>query len=462
MHAKNWKGIEFQVNNAPPADEAYIPMEAALRAHQKSAEQDGGQMVSIAVRRAEDDVSVFDMRLHKSEKFADADKTIAERVAKFMLWMKGGYEIAVYGGGAVGEYIAGAYREGGAREFDAVTMERVYERPFAVRLLPYSEKIENSERALPIGGNMTGCRIGFDAGGSDRKVSAVIDGEAVFSEEVVWHPKTQPDPQYHYDGILSALRDAKKRMPRVDAIGVSSAGIYVNNRCMIASLFIKVPKDLFDQQVKDIYVRAAKEIGAPLVVANDGDVAALAGAMGMGLKGVLGIAMGTSEACGFVDADVRVKGWLNELAFAPVDLSDGAMVDEWSGDKGCGVKYFSQDGVIKLAGNLGVDLGAADTPAEKLKIVQGLAKEGDERAMSIYKSIGVYLGHAVALYNRFYGMQNVLVMGRVVSGAGGDVIVSEAWRVLCDEYSDVAKKTDILIPDEMTRRVGQSVAAASL
>ena len=230
----------------------------------------------------------------------------------------------------------------------------------------------------PVGRHLDGCRIGFDAGGSDRKGSAVIDGEPVFSEEVVWFPKTSSDPNYHYEGIVSALKSAAAHMPRVDAVGVSSAGIYIENRTMVASLFLKVPKDLFDAKVKDIYIRAIRDTfgDVPYVVANDGDVSALAGAMSLEENNILGIAMGTSEAVGYVDEKGNITGWLNELAFAPVDVSPSAMEDEWSGDIGCGVKYFSQDSVIKLAPAAGISLSADLSPAEKLKEVQKLMDQG--------------------------------------------------------------------------------------
>ncbi|MBR3289338.1 MAG: ROK family protein, partial [Clostridia bacterium] len=277
----------------------------------------------------------------------------------------------------------------------------------------------------------------------------------------VWFPKTNSDPDYHYDGILSAFKSAASKMPRVDAIGVSSAGIYVDNRAMVASLFLKVPKDQFDAKVKDIYIRAANELGAPLEVANDGDVTALAGAMSLEENSILGIAMGTSEAAGYVDADGNITGWLNELAFAPVDLQDDAMVDEWSGNKGCGVKYFSQDSVIKLAPRAGIVLDETLSPAEKLKVVQAEMTGGSDRARDIYRSIGVYLGHALAYYASFYGISHVLLLGRVMSGEGGDIVIAEARRVLSEEYADVAGM-QLHLPDEKIRRVGQSVAAASL
>lgn len=314
----------------------------------------------------------------------------------------------------------------------------------------------------PVGRHLDGCRIGFDAGGSDRKVSAVVDGVPVYSEEVVWHPKTNDNPDYHYEGIVSAFKTAASKMPRVDAIGVSSAGIYVDNRTMVASLFNKVPRDLFDQKVKDIYIRAAKELGdIPLEVANDGDVTALAGAMSLEENRILGIAMGTSEAAGYVDADGNITGWLNELAFAPVDLQEDAMVDEWSGDKGCGVKYFSQDSVIKLAPRAGITLEESLSPAEKLKVVQAAMNEGSESARDIYRSIGVYLGHELAYYAAYYDIAHVLLLGRVMSGEGGDIVIAEARRVLNEEYPDAAGM-ELHLPDEKIRRVGQSVAAASL
>ena len=241
--------------------------------------------------------------------------------------------------------------------------------------------------------------------------------------------------------------------------------VYIDNKCMVASLFIKVGKEDFDKKVKNIYLRAAKALGdtlgyeIPVVVANDGDVSALAGAMGLGENGIMGIAMGTSEAVGYVDGDGNICGWLNELAFAPVDCQPEAMEDEWSGDIGCGVKYFSQDSVIKLAPRAGIEL-KGDSPAEKLKEVQTLMAEGDERAVKVYESIGVYLGHTLALYAKFYDIHHVQMMGRVMSGKGGDIIMEVASKVMDEEYPEIKFRPEA--PDEKTRRVGQSAAAASL
>lgn len=449
-------GIDFAVKYLPELDADFMPILLWNRAFLALAKKPLG----IAVERSAGQVASYRTFIRGGEEYAAADRYYADRFVKTVLWMKGGWRVYVSGDRDIFEYIRAAYASDGSRAFDFEFMSGVYERPFEV--LWCDELPEEKGGSEAVGRHLDGCRIGFDAGGSDRKVSAVIDGESVFSEEVVWNPKLNADPDYHYDGILAAFKSAAAHMPRVDAIGVSSAGVFIDNRTMVASLFLKVPKELFRQKVKDIYLRAAKAMGdVPVSVCNDGDVSALAGAMSLGDNNVLGMAMGTSEAVGYVDEQGNITGWLNELAFLPVDVSSLAMRDEWSGDIGCGVKYFSQDGVIKLAAMAGLEL-SADTPAEKLKIVQGLMAQGDKTAAAIYRSIGVYLGHTLAWYHSLYGCRHVLLLGRVMSGRGGDVIVEQARRVLDGEYPEYAGSIRLDLPDEKYRRVGQSVAAASL
>ena len=454
----NYLGIEVPVANTPELDPGFIPLGKFFDAFLK----DARQPLSLAVERAGGEVAVYNTFIHGTPDMAEADRYYVDRLVKMLLWMKGGFKVYVSGSEAMYESVRDAYRPGGTREFDADFMSNVYERPFEVVLCDAVPAEYSNPQA--VGRHMDGCRIGFDAGGSDRKVSAVIDGESVFSEEVVWYPKVTEDPDYHYEGIVSALKAAAEHLPRVDAVGVSSAGIYINNRTMVASLFLKVPKELFDEKVKDIYIRAITDTfgDVPYVVANDGDVSALAGAMSLGENNILGIAMGTSEAVGYVDENGNVTGWLNELAFAPVDANPEAMADEWSGDIGCGVKYFSQDGVIKLAPRAGIELDEGDAPAQKLKAVQALMEAGDSRAEAVYRSIGVYLGHTLAFYHSFYGLKYVLLLGRVMSGKGGDITLDTCKAVLAEEYPEVADKIVPTLPDEKARRVGQSVAAASL
>ena len=451
-------GVNFDIKHIPELDPGFIPFGVWVNSYLEGAKMP----IAIAVERDNGRISVRKTFIHGTPEMMDADYRYVERIVKFLLWSVGGYKVYICGCSDLAKKLQDAYKIGGEREFDFTFVDQLYEKVLQIIDLPLEDCPAENEVPEPMGGHMDGCRIGFDAGGSDRKVSAVIDGECVYSEEVIWFPKLNEDPDYHYEHILTAFQTAASKMPRVDAIGVSSAGDYINNEPRVASLFIKVPRDNWDK-VKSIYTRAAAAIGdVPLVVANDGDVSALAGAMGLGKGKMMGLAMGTSEAVGYVDADQNVLGWINELAFAPVDLQPAAMQDEWSLDFGVGCKYFSQDAVIKLCPAAGIELDESLSLAEKLKAVQKLMEADDPRAQAIFQTIGAYFGYTMVLYSQFYDLDYVMLMGRVMSGKGGDTILRVTNEILADEYPELAKKCLVTLPDEKMRRVGQAVAAASL
>ena len=451
-------GISFEMKHTPVLDSEFIPFGVWAEEYLKGATKP----VAIAVEKNDGYVSVHQTKIYGTAEMAEADYRYVERYVKFLLWSIGGFKVYVCGCSDLTKRLQNAYVPAGERAFDYDFFQKLYERELQIIDLPLDQCPAANETPKPIGGHLEGCRIGFDAGGSDRKVSAVIDGETVYSEEVVWHPKKNPDPTYQYEGILDSFRTAASKMPRVDAIGVSSAGVFIGNAPMISSIFYCVPRDRWDE-VKTVFDRAAAAIGdVPIVVANDGDVSALAGAMGMGVGSIMGMAMGTSEAVGYVDKDMNVLGWISELAFAPVDLNEDAMADEWSTDIGVGCKYFSQDAVIKLAPRIGIELDENLSPAEKLKVVQQLMEADDPRAQKVFESIGAYLAYTVVLYAQFYDLRHLMMLGRVMSGKGGDTIMSVCQKILADEFPALNEKVEVIVPDEKTRRVGQSVAAASL
>ena len=454
----HYLGIPFKIKHAPKLDPDFIPFGVWREAYLKGA----SKPISIALERDQGQISVHHTHIHGTEKMAEADYRYVERYVKFLLWSTGGFRITICGCPELTARLQKAYCPGGEREFDSTFFFQLYERELQIIDAAPEQFPAANESPRPIGGHLEGCRIGFDAGGSDRKVSAVIDGECVYSEEVVWFPKLHEDPSYQYNEILSAFRTAASKMPRVDGIGISSAGVFIGNAPMVSSLFIKVPRSRWEE-VKTVYDRAGAAIGdVPVVVANDGDVSALAGAMGLGKGKLMGLAMGTSEAVGYVDKDQNVLGWINELAFAPVDLNAGAMQDEWSTDYGVGCKYFSQDAVIKLAPAAGIDLPEELPPAEKLKLIQELMQQNNPRATAIFETIGAYLAYTVVLYSQFYDLEYLMLLGRVMSGKGGETILQVCCDILADEYPELAAKCCVTLPDEKMRRVGQSVAAASL
>ena len=211
-----------------------------------------------------------------------------------------------------------------------------------------------------------------------------------------------------------------------------------------------------------MFLNLQREWNAPLVVMNDGDVTALAGAMSLNATGILGVAMGSSQAAGYLTPEGCVTGYLNELAFAPVDFNEQAAADEWSGDRGVGVTHFSQQAVNRLAPAAGLTFPADMPLPERLNIVQEKANHGDPNAAKIFETIGVYLGCAVPYYAEYYDMSHLLILGRVTSGRGGEILLETARRVLAQEFPAEAERIALHVPDETSRRVGQAVAAASL
>lgn len=445
---------------AAPLDPDFQPA-ALFNRHYVAAAQKSGNAVQliIGLERESGFLSRFETVVNPNPDTATL--RYVERLVKFLLWARGGWKIHFGGPKQIGEALRHVYSANGERTFDVEMMGRIYERPFEFVLTDPKSVPAEKQMNVALGGHLDGCRIGFDLGASDYKVAAVKDGEAVYSEEFPWNPKEQPDPQYHYKHLNAGLKKASAHLPRVDAIGGSSAGVIVNNRIMVASLFRAVPLAQFDQ-AKNIFLRLRDEWKVPVEVANDGDVTALAGAMTLNANGLLGVAMGSSQAAGYLNPKGGMTNWLSELTFAPVDYHPHAVTDEWSGDHGVGSNYFSQQAVNKLLPAAKISLPEEMGLPERLKEVQSLMAAGDPRAAKIYETIGVYLGYAIPHYADFYEFGHLLILGRVMTGKGGDILLEQARAVLKEEFPELAEKIKLHVPDEKSRRVGQAVAAASL
>ncbi|MBI1983920.1 MAG: ROK family protein [Acidobacteria bacterium] len=449
----------------PPLHKSFCPAVLANQAFLDLVRKSGkGAPLVIGLERGDGSISVY-----RTECFDESAESVAlnlpyaERLAKFLLWQRGGWRFLIGGPRSIGEHLRRTYSETGARAFDSNFMGGVYEHTFTVEITDPDKVPEPSEGTMRLGGHLDGCRIGFDLGATDRKVAAVVDGEAIFTEEVVWDPRNAADPSYHFNEIMAALKSAAGHMPRVDAIGGSAAGVYINNRPRVASLYRAVPKALFDSKIANLFIDLKKAWGGiPFLVVNDGEVTALAGAMSLNDHAVLGIALGSSQAGGYVTETGEITTWLNELAFVPVDYHPQAPVDEWSRDAGVGAQYFSQQAVFRLAPEAGIEIDPSLGPAEKLKFVQERLRAGDERARAIFETLGHYVGYGVAHYADFYRLRHVLILGRVTSGDGGNIILSMAQEVLKKDFPELAEKIMLHLPDESSRRVGQAVAAASL
>lgn len=446
-----------------PLDPKFVPASLFNREFRKRVDAGTPTPLCVAVERAGGAVSHFNTRVFApgSPDFEE-NYFYVERIVKFLLWQRGGWRVVIGGPPEIAEHLRSVYAPGGRRAFDFEFMGGVFERPFTVEASAPDGVPPEREESIPLGRHLDGCRVGFDLGASDRKASAVRDGEVVYSEEVPWDPRNAADPRYHYDGVMDSIRRAASKLPRLDAVGGSAAGVYIANRVRIGSLYRGVPREAFERDIAGMFLRMREELGVPMEVVNDGEVTALAGSMSLGENPVLGVAMGSSQAAGYVNSHGNITGWLNELAFVPIDYRADAPADEWSGDIGCGVQYFSQVGANRVATNAGIRFPADMGLPERLVELQKRMRAGDPLVRGVYETIGVYLGYAVAHYADFYPLKHLLVLGRVTTGEGGDIIVAKAREVLDVEFPHLARAVFIALPDESSRRVGQSIAAASL
>ena len=456
--------VPVQAKFVPPLDEEFLPAALFHRAFfQEIKKSSKCERMVFGLERADGSLSRYETQVFSEDHpWAMHNAFICERILKFLLWQRGGWKIYLGGPANIGDFIQKIYSPNGERAFDYHFMgEDVYLRTFTLVTCPPDEVPPEKESEQALGRHLDGYRIGFDLGASDIKVSAVINGEAIFTHEMEWNPRVQSDLKYHRDHIMGILKMAADKLPRVDAIGGSSAGVIINNRPMVASLFRGIPKDRYDE-VRNLFLGIRDEMGAPLEIVNDGEVSALAGSMALEENAVLGIALGSSLAAGYVTRRGNITNWLNELAFAPIDYNPNAPADEWSGDRGVGSLYMSQQCVFRLSPRVGIEIPGDLSSAGKLKYVQDRLEAGHPGARQIWESIGVYLGYAVAHYCEFYDLEHVLILGRVTSGTAGRIILENANQVLREEFPEHASRINLELPDELSRRLGQSIAAASL
>merc|ERR1719238_2049024 len=354
------------------------------------------------------------------------------------------------------------------------------DKPFEVAIVASAELPEAKDTPQVCGKDASGCRLAFDLGKSDIKVVAVKDNEVLYSKETEWNV-TNPDPQYHFDAIVSAMKLGKDALPQIDAIGGSATGtVGAHNEATWCDIFPCVPPDVYKEKVVDIFQRIAKELAGdvPLKVINDGEVTALAAVQRIKAGNVLGISMGSSEGGGYANNDGNLMGWINEMCYIRLDLNPEAPTDPWTKGAHTGIShmYLGQRGATKLAAKAGVAVPSNlvyphpdmctirhENHAQCLKLIQSAMADPAQqpRVKQLYITIGVYLGYGLAQYCEFYKIDHVMILGRVSKGAGGDIMLNTAKKVLETEFPEYAGM-QFHTADDHFKAVGQCIAAAAL
>lgn len=361
-----------------------------------------------------------------------------ERIIKSMLWIYGGYKLYLKGDSRIIQYIKKLYSKDGSRAFDANFMENVYLRPFEIiegEIAPRS-----SPTAISSNPN-SGKRVGLDLGGTSIKYSALSDGEVIFSGSLDWSPVTQTSSDYHSRMIRRAYDECSSHLDYVDSLGISTAGIVADNKLRVSSLF----RNTTDKDYSGYYA-----LNDNYVIINDGDAAVLGSMTDQIRSCTLGIAIGTSEAGGYVDEKGNVTGFLNELAFVPIDFGEDGFIDSWSGDTGCGVSFLSQEGVLNLCEQYGIKFPDDMALPKRCLYVEELWASGDEKAVHVFDTIGTQLGYAIKWYEKFYKINEAVIFGGVMSGAAGDRAIEKAAEI----FPNIKKGKN--------SRYAQSIAAAKL
>lgn len=465
-----------------PLDPGFSPLILAKQKYMEAAKDCKDKLTWALVRS--DGCGRYSLPVFpEGTKDARASAYLAGILIQEMIWQRSASSMVLHGPAKICKYLQKCYSTGGAYEFEVMSMPKVCghpETPFEVKVVENESEIpENKDTPQVCGKDANGCRLAFDLGKSDIKTVAVKDNEVVYSKETEWDV-TNPDPQYHFDAILAALKLAKDTLPKVEAIGGSATGtVSALNEATWCDIFPNVPPDVYKEKVVDIFIRLGKEIAGdvPLKVINDGEVTALAAVQKIKAGNVMGISMGSSEGAGYANADGNLMGWISELCYCKIDLNPKAPTDPWSkgAHRGLSHMYLGQRGTTKLASKGGVEVPANykyphadmctikhENHAQCLKLIQE-AMKGDkaEEVKKIYETVGVYLGYALAGYCEFYKIDHVMILGRVSKGKGGDIMLDMAKKVLEEEfpqYSHIKFHT----ADDHFKAVGQCIAAAAL
>lgn len=417
-----------------------------------SFQAEANQEIEIVLSRGKGLVYPFSLRIN--DDFEESYFHL-KKVLFALLWTIGGSRFLFHCDSSFYSRFVGKIQKDEEVHASFKAIEKIYGEPvsfFLTEEIPF-KTIKTAKRTLL----PSGCRVGLDLGGSDIKVMALQDGKVLYSSEILWSPKTARDPSYHDSFIRSALKEAASYLPRVDAVGVSTSGVVEEEDLIYPSLFTSCSEKDKKEGIRVLLKEISHELfpNATFSLINDGDASALGASFLYEKDSVLGLSLGTSLAGGYVKNGFLYP-YLNELSKVPVNFSSFAKRHYQLGIKGSASEYLSQKGIIALTEESGVELKG--TLPEKLLMVQVLAEQGNDEVLQAYRTFGKRLGSCVLYFSLFLDFSCVFLLGRVLSGKGGETLLESANEYLASKGSELT----LFSADERFKRLGQAYVAACL
>ena len=173
----------------------------------------------------------------------------------------------------------------------------------------------------------------------------------------------------------------------------------------------------------DLKAELQRRLGWPIVLENDANGAAL-GEMWMGAArgchDVVSVTLGTGMGGGVIlngELWRGAHGSAGEIGHTTVDPFSGLKCK--CGNTGCLELFASATAIVRMAGEVGLDeLTAVEVYEAGLR--------GDERAVSVFKRFGMYLGIGLANLMSLIDPQIIVITGGATNG--WDLFATEMYR----------------------------------
>jgi len=459
---KEFSKIEYK--NKPELDHDFVPVVLWNYRYRQSLIEHGKQeKIIISIEDASGSIFSYPTEVFpNNDIYYNLNIKYIQGIIDSILWIIGGYKLTLSGNRKIFEHFKDKYLSEDNPNFESTFMgKNVYRKPFEVNYCSFEDAPTSNENYIKPSKNINGNRIGFDLGGTTKKCAAVVNGEIVFATSIPWDPRSQKDPEWFRNEIKDLLNKAAEKMPSVDCIGGSSAGVIIDNQPRGGLIFLNVPPNRFNT-ISNLFTDLKKEWKIPVAIVNDGEVTALAGAQTLNKNAILGVCMGTSFGGGYITPEGFLTGRLNEIGYVPIDYNEKAVIDEWSGCVGTGIKYFSIQAIARLAPLAKIDVSKCKSEHEISQLVLNLLKKNDKRAENIYITIGAYLAYAIAHYSEFYEFKNILPLGGVTLGKGGKLMIAETKRILKEDFKSIYNSIEFLDFNSSDNHKALAIAAASI